>query len=77
MLKKHEVWVLKIFEYCTLASYSLIWNWFAIWSFLLLIEEVFPFKYTDINPFKANVSFLYFSPLKTPENLWLSDFFRG
>ena len=28
-----------------------------------------------INPFQANVPFLY--PLKTSENLWFSDVFRG
>ena len=30
---------------------------------------------STIKPFKSNVAFLY--PLKTPENLWFSDVFRG
>ena len=29
----------------------------------------------DINPFRATDLFLY--PLKTSENLWISDVFRG
>ena len=38
------------------------------------LPEVF-YKKSVLNPFLANVPILY--PLKTPENLWFSEVFRG
>ena len=45
------------------------------WNFLLSQEMKNIFLAIFFNPFQANVPFLY--PLKTSDNLWFSDVFRG
>ena len=58
----------KYFDYFIIKIWWLLYYWNIITTKAIRI-------FVNINPFHTNVPFLY--PLKTLENLWFSDVFRG
>ena len=83
---KHNIHLLVVFLFLTLSRYIFAgFVFFFLKSDSHLAKDLFLFAsmkvlkwwkaFFILNPYSLNVTFLY--PLKTSENLWFSDVFRG